>query len=255
MFDRLIAGLIIVAFIFVPLERLFTLRKNQRLFRKQWFNDLIHFFVNHFLVLIGSTASIILAAIILNRTVVNNEFQASVAAQPAWLQFLEAVILADISHYIVHRLQHSIGFLWKFHSVHHSIEEMDWLASVRLHPVDQIIGRTLTIIPLYLMGFTAGTLGVYLSLVTLQALFVHANVNFKFKRLRWLIATPIHHHWHHSNEKAAINKNFGGQFPVIDLLLGTLYMPSDRMPSRYGTDEPVPSSYLQQLKYPFERRV
>ena len=35
-----------------------------------------------------------------------------------------------------------------------------------------------------------------------------------------------------------------------DVVFGTLHMPA-RLPSRYGTDDAVPHSYLKQMVYPF----
>jgi len=67
--------------------------------------------------------------------------------------------------------------------------------------------------------------------------------------LKWL-ASPQFHHWHHANEREAWDKNFAGQLPLLDMLGGTLFMP-DRMPQKYGTDDPVPSLYHRQLAYPF----
>ncbi len=252
MLDNLIGAFFVLAFVFVPLERIFALRKSQPIFRKGWFNDAIHFFVNHFLVQLGVFA-LAVALIVLFRRLVNSDFQAAVAAQPQWLQFLEAVLIADITFYFIHRMAHTIPWLWKFHAIHHSIEEMDWLASARLHPIDQILSRGLVILPLYLMGFSATTFGVYLVLAQFQALLVHSNVRFKFGPLRWFFSTPEFHHWHHANEPAAINKNYAGQLPLLDLLFGTLYMPKGQMPGRYGINDYIPMNYVKQLAYPFRK--
>ncbi len=86
--------------------------------------------------------------------------------------------------------------------------------------------------------------------ITLQAIFVHANVRLRFGPMRWLIATPEFHHWHHAANPAAYNSNFAGEFPWIDLVFGTVYMPTEKMPVAYGTDEPAPSIYLAQLAWP-----
>ncbi len=251
---NLIFGFIFVALIFIPLERFFALHKEQRVFRKGWFNDVIHFFVNQFLIQAG-VFIIAVVLLIIFRKAIDSSFQASVAAQPKWLQFIEALLIAEIVAYWMHRLAHTLPWLWKFHSVHHSIEEMDWLASARLHPVDQIITKVAVGIPLYLMGFTAETFGLYLVLGTLQAIFLHSNVRIKFGPLRWLIGTPEFHHWHHSNEVAAYNKNFAGQLPLLDLLFGTLHLPKGRMPEKYGINQPIPHNYLKQLAYPFRKRA
>ena len=250
---NVVAAFIIVLLVFVPFERLFALRR-QRVFRKGWLTDLAHFFVSYFLVQVGVFLVFVVLTLLLGWAV-SPGFQASVAAQPGWLQFLEAFLIAEVAFYLAHRLSHEVPFLWRFHSVHHSIEEMDWLASARIHPVDQVFVKSMMILPLYVMGFTEQTFGVYLALTALQAIFVHANVRFRFGPLRWVFSTPEFHHWHHAAETQAHDKNYAGQLPLLDLLFGTLYMPKHRMPEAYGIAEPVPSSYLGQMAYPFRRRL
>jgi sterol desaturase/sphingolipid hydroxylase (fatty acid hydroxylase superfamily) len=181
---------------------------------------------------------------------VNAGFQAEVASQPLWLQFIEAVLIADVAQYWAHRATHRVPFLWRFHKVHHSIEEMDWLAAGRLHPLDSVFTRAVTILPLYVLGFTRETFGAYLAVTALQAIFIHANVRFRFGALRWVTATPEFHHWHHADEPAAINKNFAGNLPVLDVIFGTCYLPH-HMPSAYGMGERAPMGYVAQLAWPF----
>jgi len=247
---NVIYGLLVAAAIFIPLERLFSLRKTQRVFRNGWRTDVIHFLFTRFL----SDAAAFVAVgafILLIHSFISSEFQAAVAAQNRVLQFIEAVLIANLGAYFGHRLSHEIPFLWRFHSVHHSSSEMDWLAAARIHPLDQIVTKTLTIVPLYVLGFSKATFGAYLGLATFHAVFIHANVRFKFGKLRWLIGSPRFHHWHHSNDPEAHNKNYAGELPLLDLIFGTYYLPEDRMPERYGVSEPVPSSYFGQMLYPF----
>lgn len=71
--------------------------------------------------------------------------------------------------------------------------------------------------------------------------------------LRHVFASPRFHHWHHANQKEAFDKNFAGQIPLIDRLFGTLYMPADKMPDRYGVDDPPPNDYVGQLLYPWRK--
>jgi len=247
---RFFFGLFVAALIFIPLERVFALHREQKIFRKGWATDIVHFLFNRFLIDIGLFV-IIGPVILFLHFIVSAKFQAAVAAQPRILQFIEAVFIADIGGYIGHRLTHRIPWLWKFHSVHHSIREMDWLASARLHPIDQVFTRAFAIVPLYIMGFTKETFGFYLVIATLQAIFIHSNVRLKFPRLRWILATPEFHHWHHSNDPEAYNKNFAGQLPVLDWLFGTAHLPKGKMPETYGTNDAVPTSYVKQMLYPF----
>jgi sterol desaturase/sphingolipid hydroxylase (fatty acid hydroxylase superfamily) len=250
---NVIYGLIVGALIFIPLERIFALRKDQRIFRRGWRTDIVHFLFTRTLSDAFTFVSVG-ALILLAHSFMSPSFQELVASQNRALQFIEAVLIANVGAYIGHRLSHQIPFLWRFHSVHHSISEMDWLAAARVHPLDQIVTKTLTIVPLYVLGFSKATFGAYIGLATIHAVLIHANVRFKFGPLRWLIGSPQFHHWHHSADPEAHNKNFAGELPLLDLLFGTYYLPHNRMPETYGVSEPVPVGYVGQMLYPFRRR-
>jgi sterol desaturase/sphingolipid hydroxylase (fatty acid hydroxylase superfamily) len=250
--DNQFLALIILIAVFVPLERFFALHPEQRIFRKGWKTDLVHFFANGFLTQ-ALLVVVVIALAILLRKMVSTDFHALVASQPRWLQFLEAVLVADLAFYGAHRLAHTVPWLWRFHAVHHSSEQMDWLAAARVHPLDQVWNRALIFIPLWMLGFKKEVFGAYLVLSQLQAIFIHANVRFRFGPLRWVMATPEFHHWHHSNDLEAMNRNFAGQLPWLDALFGTLHLPDGRMPQTYGISEPMPEGYVKQLLFPLRR--
>jgi sterol desaturase/sphingolipid hydroxylase (fatty acid hydroxylase superfamily) len=249
--SRVVFGLVVVAAVFVPMERLFALRP-QRVFRQAWKTDLVHFVVNNVLTTIGLVVAVVVAGGLLH-ALVPDPFRHAVHNQDALAQLTEALLVAEMAGYWAHRATHRVPWLWRFHKVHHSIEQMDWLAAARLHPVDQAFTRSCFVVPLYALGFSRATFGAFLVFATFQALFVHANVRFRFGPLRYVIATPEFHHWHHGGEPAAYNSNFAGELPLIDAVFGTLRIP-DRWPERYGIGEPIPSGYLRQLAWPFRGR-
>ncbi|WP_197048090.1 sterol desaturase family protein [Mycobacterium paragordonae] len=152
--------------------------------------------------------------------------------------------------YAGHRAAHEIPLLWRFHRVHHSVREMDWLAANHLHPVDETFIRSAAVLPLYALGFGQVSLGAFVVLISLQAVFIHANVNLNLGPLRWLTATPQFHHWHHARDPRAHNSNFAGEFPLLDAIFGTLYLPAHSWPTHYGLDETEPTGYLRQLAWP-----
>jgi lathosterol oxidase len=182
--------------------------------------------------------------------------QQAVAAQPLWLQFLEALILADLFAYASHRLFHALPWLWRFHAIHHSCECLDWLASSRLHLVDIVVTRAVAFLPLYVMGFAPEALYPYLVFASLQGIAIHSNLRFDFGWLRFLLVTPRFHHWHHTAQREALDKNFAIHLPAIDWLFGTYHLPGREWPERYGIEgNPVPPGYLPQLLHPFRRRA
>jgi sterol desaturase/sphingolipid hydroxylase (fatty acid hydroxylase superfamily) len=241
-------GILIIALIFIPLEHILPLHAEQKTLRKGWLNDVFYLLFNAMPIKLCFMV-ILVAAMATADAVVPATLHAAVLAQPLWLQVIEVIIIADLGFYIAHRTFHAVPWLWRFHSVHHSIEEMDWLAAHRVHPVDQIITMVASLLPVYILGFSPLAIAVYALIYHWQSLLIHSNVKLDFGPLKWLVASPQFHHWHHANEKHAYDKNFAGQLPIIDAIAGTLHMPSS-MPKAYGCDDPVPALYHQQMIYP-----
>ncbi len=240
-------GIALLFVVFVPLEKLFAFRK-QRVFRTGLLTDLTHILVNGAVTAVAVVALVVVAAIPVFWI---RRFDL-VGALPTEVAVGLAVALVAVGNYWGHRLTHQVPFLWRFHSVHHSIEQMDWVASGRLHPFDQAFTQAFTVFPLFLLGYGAGVFGGVAVFITLLALFQHANVRLRFPGLRWVINTPEWHHWHHAIDDDARDKNFG--LPVVDKIFGTAYLPKDRRPVAFGTRSPVPADgYLRHLAYPFTR--
>jgi sterol desaturase/sphingolipid hydroxylase (fatty acid hydroxylase superfamily) len=235
--------------IFVPLEKLFALRP-QKVFRRGLVTDLTHIFVNNLFATAGAIALVVVAAlpVIWVRSFdLEGYLQTGVAIALGFA-------LVFVGNYWGHRLTHQIPLLWRFHAVHHSIEQMDWVASGRLHPLDQAFTQACTVLPLFLLGYGGGTFASVAVFFTLLALFQHANVRLRFPYVRWVINTPEWHHWHHAIDDEAVDKNFG--LPVVDKIFGTAYMPRDRRPTAFGTHAPVPQvGYVQHLAYPFTKKA
>jgi sterol desaturase/sphingolipid hydroxylase (fatty acid hydroxylase superfamily) len=246
-------ALAILAAVFVPLERMFALRRGQRILRSGWRTDVVHFVVNP-LLRTAATVVVVGPVYLLTQLMVPDAWQQAVTAQPAGLQLLEALAIVIVGSYWAHRLSHRIPFFWRFHRVHHSSEQLDWLAAAHLHPVDTAFTAVLPVLPLAVLGFSRATFGVSLVLIQLLAILDHANVRWSFGRLGWMLPNPQWHHWHHSSEPAARDRNFS-QLPFVDRAFRTAYVPNGRWPHGYGIDEPMPSGYLGQLASPFRRNV
>ena len=248
----IVFGLVVLAVIFIPLERLCALHP-RRVLRPGWRTDLVHYLVNGAALKLGLVVSVVVVGGAL-RVFVPGPLRTAVGASPGWVQISAGLAIAMVGGYAGHRAAHEVPLLWRFHRVHHSVREMDWLAANHLHPLDETIGRSAAVLPLYALGFGRVSLGAFIILITLQAIFIHANVRMSLGPLRWVIATPQFHHWHHAREPQAYNTNFAGEFPFLDALFGTLYLPRDRWPAQYGIDDTEPAGYLRQLAWPFRAR-
>lgn len=244
-----IAGFLLAACLFTPLERLFPLHRRP-LLRRDLKLDLTHFFLNEAV----RKSTIILTTGLMYYFLSRNTghpFRVFIKDLPLWAQLFLAFAVADFANYWFHRWMHTVPWLWRIHAIHHSIEEMDWLASARLNPLDQIIRRTLSFGVLFLFGFPPGVFKVYTPLLIFWAIFIHANVRFRFGWLEFVLATPAFHHFHHAHEPEFKNRNFSGLFPVWDILFGTFSLPRHRWPIQYGVNEPVGATWLAHLAYPF----
>jgi lathosterol oxidase len=252
--DWFLLNLIGYSLVFVPLERLFAQRPDQALFRPAWRTDLAYFFVSSLFVQV-TTLLTMKPAMVFFSWAASATLQAGIASQPFAVQFLEILFLTDLVQYWVHRLFHTVPALWRFHAVHHSAVTMDWLAGSRLHLVDVAVTRGLTYIPVYILGFGEGPLYAYVAFVSIQATFIHANVRFRFGWLRWLLATPQFHHWHHGAEAEAVDRNFAVHLPALDWIFGTFHLPKDRWPASYGltNGSRVPDSWVRQFLHPWRR--
>ncbi|MFP1684062.1 sterol desaturase family protein [Alloalcanivorax sp. C16-1] len=251
--DYFVLTLLVLALVFIPLERLYPKDRDQRVLRRGWITDMKYFLFSHVGVQLISFFTVIPIQVFLHDHV-HVGFQQWVAAQPLWLQFIEILVVVDLASYWIHRAFHEVPWLWKFHAVHHSSEQLDWMASSRLHLVEIIANRFAGYLPIFLFGFAPSAVYAYLVFISSHAIFIHANVRFRFPVVRWLIATPEFHHWHHSSEDEAVDKNYAAFLPVYDKLFGTLFMP-DRLAARYGTrvSTRVPEGVVRQFSFPFRR--
>jgi sterol desaturase/sphingolipid hydroxylase (fatty acid hydroxylase superfamily) len=254
-------GLVILGAIFWLIESLFPARRGQRKLRATLGTDVIYFFFTP-LVTKGVTRVAVIAVLVLPALLIGPAQLKSIAMNgygpiatlPIGMQALAAFVLGDFIGYWTHRWFHGRR-LWPYHAVHHSSVEVDWLSSVRLHPVNDALARIAQAIPLLLLGFPATVLAIYVPVISFYAIMLHANVSWTWGPLRYAIASPAFHRWHHTTEAEGRDKNFAGFFPLWDLLFGTFYMPRGRQPERFGIERnDVPPGFLGQMLYPFRRR-
>lgn len=176
----------------------------------------------------------------------------AIAELPWLVQFFLAVLVADVAEWTVHMALHKVPFLWRFHSIHHSSPALDWIAGSRSHFVDDTLVRGSILVPM-MLAFSQEIILAYLIFVTLHATWTHCNFGPSVKWLEPFLVMPRYHHWHHSSQKEAIDKNFAIHFPWIDRLFGTYYYP-DTWPEKYGlSGEEIPKGFIRQTIEPFYR--
>ncbi len=238
-----------VMLLLAPMERAFPARPEQKFFRPEWFTDLL-FFLGQYLLWGGLVFGAIQYFASALDGVMPSPFRGAVASQPWWLQAVEVIFLSDLVIYWAHRLQHRVPLLWRFHSIHHSAEHLDWLAAHREHPLDTIYTVGLINLPAFILGFPLETLAGFFAFRGLWAIYIHSNVRLPIGPLRWFIGAPELHHWHHERSRDA--GNYANISPLMDLLFGTYRCP-DKEPEALGIQEPISRSYVGQLLHPFRR--
>jgi len=243
-------GLLFLVALFRPLELAFPAKPQQRFFRPDWVTDL-SFLLGQYLLWSGLVFWLLVHFAYWLDGIMPSEFRESVAAQPWWLQAVEVIFLSDLFVYWGHRLQHKVGFLWRFHATHHSAEHLDWLAAHREHPIDSIYTIGLINLPAFILGFPLETLAGLIAFRGLWAIYIHSNVRIPTGPLRVLFGAPELHHWHHDRDRFA--GNYANISPLMDLLFGTYRCP-DREPEHVGLQEPVHTNYFMHLLRPFWKR-
>lgn len=249
--DWFILDLLGSTLIFIFIEKLFPLRKEQPVFRPAWQTDFQHFIVNHLLV-----GFVLLAVNLLVHRLfgwaVQGTVQDWVRGLNFWVALFLIILVADLVQYATHRAYHEMPVLWRLHAVHHSAKHMDWIAGSRQHILELILTRTLVLAPIFVLGFSKEVIDAYIVVVGFQAVFNHANVSVRLGPLRYLIVTPNFHHWHHSQDSEAIDRNYAAHFAFIDHLFGTAVQSERQWPARYGVlGDYVPEGFWKQLKFPF----
>jgi sterol desaturase/sphingolipid hydroxylase (fatty acid hydroxylase superfamily) len=176
-----------------------------------------------------------------------------IAALAFWLQCSAYLLLSDFLLYWVHRLFHGEG-MWRYHAIHHSAEDVDWTTAYRFHPINLWLGPFLVDAFMVLIGVPLIVLAFLAPFSSVMSAFVHANLNCTLGPLKYVLASPVFHRWHHTSPAEGGNKNFAPTFAFWDVLFGTFYMPKEKRPENYGVDDPAfPAGFGGQLVYPFRR--
>lgn len=171
---------------------------------------------------------------------------------PIWTQAVLMVFVVDLLRYWLHRAAHENKTLWRLHAVHHSVEQLYWLNTVRFHPLEKALQMSLDSLPFLLMAVDPKVLALYYVAYATNGFFQHCNIRLRYGPLNYIVGSAETHRWHHSREPAESNANYGNTVIVWDVLFGTWYLPAGRELTDVGLqDRGFPKTFMGLLRAPF----
>jgi sterol desaturase/sphingolipid hydroxylase (fatty acid hydroxylase superfamily) len=179
---------------------------------------------------------------------------------PVWLQVLVIILSVSFFRYWMHRLQHSVPFLWELHSYHHRVTDIQASNTYVSHPIDFALRNVVIFLLLGVIGFSPFALLIAVPATNISGTFSHCGGDVKGGLLNYLFVTPEVHRWHHSAEIPegyGYSCNYGVEFSFWDMIFGTFYLPVKNgvaeQPERIGYPGgglPDESNYLKLLLVP-----
>lgn len=235
--------LLLIGLIFAPLERLFPAHEQRRSLKMDLaFGTLGAMLVALVLPLVAgySLGSLWHHSIVnLDRTLYPQGWAGHVA------MIALGIVIFELVGYLYHRAAHTNPILWRLHRVHHSAQNMDWLASFRQHPLEIVVMTVVQNAPLVLLGLSLGDHALVLLFIKANTVFVHSNLQIPDGPWSRAFAMPHFHHAHHRFGDAKMSVvNYAAMFPWIDKLFGTYSAERSR---DFGLSEKTPKSFWRAL--------
>lgn len=253
-------GLIAISLAVWLLEILFPWRKEQSIFRKDFWLDGFYMFFNFFMFAIAVSGFYkILELAFRDLGITQTSLTIlDLSGMPAWAQLFIFFIVLDFVQWFTHILLHKYKVLWNFHKIHHSVKEMGFAAHLRYHWMENILYKPLkTLGVMVLGGFEPEQAFVVHFFAIAIGHLNHANVKFTYGPLKYILNNPVMHLYHHSYvlPKDSYGVNFGISLSLWDYIFKTNYIPEDSgtIPLGFPGDERVPTDFVHQNLYGFRK--
>ena len=263
--DNYFYGLIAISMLVWILEIAFPWRKEQSIFRKDFWLDAFYMFFNFFLlnlivlIALSNTAATFFNDILGKIGLSVSSFQLfDVDDLPKGLGLFIFFLVSDFVQWNTHRLLHHVPLLWNFHKVHHSVKQMGFAAHLRYHWMEPVIYKSLLYIPLAIIGnYNAKDVAIVYFFTLAIGHLNHANLGWDYGFLKYIFNNPKMHIWHHAKElpkNARYGVNFGLTLSIWDYLFKTNYIPYSGKDIELGFegDENFPEHFLTQEIYPLK---
>ena len=255
-------GLIVISFAVWLLEIAFPWRKNQAIFRKDFWLDAFYMFFNFFIF------AIVISGFYEVLTLFFNDFGISMSSLalvdismwPMWLQLVVFFIILDFVQWFTHVMLHRFDVLWRFHQVHHSVKEMGFAAHLRYHWMENILYKPLKVFGVMILGGFEPEQAYIVHFAAISiGHFNHSNIKITWGPLKYIFNNPVMHLYHHAYalpKDRNYGVNFGISLSLWDYIFKTNYIPEDSgtIELGYEGDETMPKSFWGQLTYGFFRK-
>ncbi|MFK7812546.1 MAG: sterol desaturase family protein [Maribacter sp.] len=252
-------GLVLISLLVWGLEIIFPWRKNQAVFRKDFWLDAFHMFFNFVVFAIVISGFYKLLNVAFNDIGISSKSLAlfDISKWSMWLQLLVFFVILDFVQWLTHILLHKFQFLWNFHKVHHSVKEMGFAAHFRYHWMENVLYKPMKTFGVMLLGgFEPEQAYIVHFLAIAIGHLNHANIKITWGPLKYIINNPVMHLYHHAYKIPEGKKgvNFAISLSIWDYLFGTTYIPEDSGTIEIGFpgDENFPKDFINQSTYGFK---
>lgn len=255
--------LIVLSLVVWGLELLFPWRTKQAAFRKDFWLDAFYMFFNFFIFSLVaynaiSNVGVELFGKFLGLFGIENRVAVNLETLPIWARFLILFLVSDFIQWSVHVMLHRVDWMWQFHKVHHSVEEMGFAAHLRYHWMENVFYKSALYIPLTMIGFGLNDLFVLHAFNIMIGHLNHSNMNITYGPLKYLLNNPVMHIWHHAKKMPDSHPygiNFGITLSIWDYIFKTAHIPHSGRDIELGFDniENYPKGFGSQSMEPFKK--
>lgn len=254
-------GLVAISLVVWLLEMAFPWRKEQSIFRKDFWLDGFYMFFNFFIfaIVIQGVYNMLEVGFEAFGIMAQSLALINMSSWPMWAQLLVFFVLLDFVQWLTHIALHKFPFLWRFHQVHHSVKEMGFAAHLRYHWMENLFYKPLKTFGVMLLGGFEPEQAYIVHFVAIAIGHLnHANIKLTYGPLKYIFNNPVMHLYHHSyvlpNGKYGVN--FGISLSLWDYLFKTHHIPEDSgaIALGYPGDEEMPKGFWGQLGHGFLRK-
>lgn len=245
------------------LEVIFPWRKDQAIIRKDFWLDAFYMFFNFYIfkLIIFFAFSNVTEQFFTQITGYElGKFALVDISGWAWgWQLLIFFLATDFIQWFTHVLLHRYEFLWRFHKVHHSVEQMGFAAHLRYHWMENVFYTPMKYIAvMFIGGFTPEQAYIVFYAAIAIGHLNHANIALDYGPLKYIFNNPKMHIWHHAYALPSDREhgvNFGISLSIWDYVFHTAYIPRDGRDIALGFSglERFPKTFWSQLVTGFRK--